>query len=125
MKLRILGNKLRFRLTQNEVKELSNGLTVSDSVDFPIGESLIYSVASDEKISEMSASYQEEIIRVMIPAAALKNWKNDDREGVYHTIQSEIGPFEIAVEKDFKCLHKRPGEDETDNYPNPMEAKHS
>lgn len=125
MKLRILGNKLRFRLTQIEVKELTNGLTVSDSVDFPIGESLIYSVASDEGISEMSASFKEEIIRVMIPSGDLKNWENDNREGVYHTIQSEIGPFEIAVEKDFKCLHKRPGEDETDNYPNPMETSNS
>lgn len=125
MKLRILGNKLRFRLTQNEVEELTNGLTVSDSVDFPIGESLIYSVVSNENISEISASYREEIIRIMIPAGELTNWENDNREGIYHTIQSEIGPFEIAVEKDFKCLHKRPGEDESDNYPNPLETHHS
>lgn len=121
MKLRILGNKLRFRLTQNEVSELVNGLTVSDSVDFPIGESLIYSVATDDGISEMRASYKEEIIRITIPKNTLSNWETDDREGIYHTIDSEIGPFEIAVEKDFKCLHKRSGEDETDNYPNPME----
>ncbi len=125
MKLRILGNKLRFRLSQNEVKELTNGLTVSDSVDFPIGESLIYSVRADVDLSEMEASFQDEIIRVNIPANDLTNWESDSREGIYHTINSEIGAFEIAVEKDFKCLHKRPGEDETNNYPNPLEKVES
>lgn len=125
MKLRILGNKLRFRLTQDEVYELTNGLAVSVSVDFPVGDSLIYSVRAVAGVSEMEASFRNEIIRVTIPATSLTNWETDDREGIYHTIGSEVGDFEIAVEKDFKCLHKRAGEDETNNYPNPMEQANS
>jgi hypothetical protein len=49
-----------------------------------------------------------------------KDWANSVREGIYYDQGvSEDTILKILIEKDFQCLHKRAGEDETDNFPNP------
>ncbi len=120
MKLRILGNKLRYRLSQTEVGELESGKAVTKSVVFPAGNSLQYSVMNSDTISKPEIEFEDQIIRLSIPSIELQGWTEDSREGIYHKWEKDS--FEIALEKDFQCLHKRPGEDETDNYPNPRES---
>lgn len=119
MKLRILGNKIRIRLTQQEVKDLTEGKTVSESVDFPGNNRLIYAVAPQSGHNAISAAFSDNRIILGISEKLLSGWHTDDREGLYHATDQ----LEMAIEKDFKCLHKRPGEDETDNFPNPLENK--
>ncbi|MGB3464104.1 MAG: hypothetical protein WBA74_02500 [Cyclobacteriaceae bacterium] len=117
MKLRILGNKLRFRLTQQEVKDLAEGQKVSAFVDFPGSDQLQYALYPDTQISAIAAIYAHHQIKISVPVNLLTGWDTDMREGLYHSDDR----LDISIEKDFKCLHKRPGEDESDNYPNPLE----
>ncbi|MCR9251301.1 MAG: hypothetical protein NXI20_12800 [bacterium] len=119
MKLRILGNKLRYRLSQTEVSELESGQSVTKSVVFPAGNSFQYSVVNSKSISQPEIVFENQVIQLSIPSFELQGWTEDSREGIYHKWDNDS--FEIALEKDFQCLHKRPGEDETDNYPNPRE----
>ncbi len=119
MKLRILGNKLRFRLSKQEVKELCDGKHIREQTHFPNGNSLTYQVTSRDTVDQPEALYESQKITIQIPSPLLANWHQDDRVGIYHQLNSGNTPFEIAIEKDFQCLHKRPGEDESDNYPNP------
>ena len=123
MKIRILGNKLRLRLGQQEIRSLADGQPVIESVNFPVGDQLQYTVVPVKEIEEMTAAFLHGKISIEVPSALLTGWEFDDRVGLYHEIEVEDNTFSIAVEKDFKCLHKRPGEDETDSYPNPLEGR--
>lgn len=120
MKIRILGNKLRLRLVQQEIRDLTEGRPVVESVDFPVGDQLQYAVEPAADLSEVTAAFEGGKISVKVPVALLEGWEMDDRVGIYHEADTDERTFSIAVEKDFKCLHKRPGEDESDNYPHPM-----
>jgi len=119
MKLRILGNRLRFRLTQEEVKKLCNGEMVMENTTFPTGNTLSYQMGQGKNCIAMTSDYSDNKIKITIPIQLLDGWYHDDRVGLYHTFDQG---FEVAIEKDFQCLHKRPGEDESDNYPNPLKS---
>ena len=121
MKIRIQGNTLRLRLKQQEISALASGQPVKETVDFPLGDQLQYAVSPTQDHDEISAIFREGKISVEIPDQFLDGWELDDRVGLYREIETEEHTFSIAVEKDFKCLHKRPNEDESDNYPHPMQ----
>ncbi|MEL7144886.1 MAG: hypothetical protein AAFO69_00855 [Bacteroidota bacterium] len=123
MKIRILGNKLRLRLQQQEIQKLAAGQAVVETVNFPIGDQLHYAVEPVGVGAEVTATFQNSKISVKIPGELLDGWEMDDRVGIYQEMKSAEEAFSIAVEKDFKCLHKRPGEDESGNYPHPLEEK--
>ena len=112
MKLRILGNKLRFRLTQTEVSMLEQGTIVTEQTEFDDSKAFGYQLLVDE-VTAISTSFQNNIISVSIPRQLVSGWAQDERVGLY----SDNG--NVAIEKDYQCLHKRPGEDEIDNYRNP------
>ncbi len=116
MKLRILGNKLRYRLTQGEVQALESGESVVEKVIFPGGNEMTYSVKPGKR-TEMEVSFSNNEILLEVPSNELNDWSTDQREGIYRNWENNS--FEVALEKDFQCLHKRPNEDESDNYPNP------
>ncbi len=113
MKLRILGNKLRFRLTQTEVSMLEQGNNVIEKTGFDDSNLLEYQILVGKDLKDITSSFMNNQICVTIPGHLLTNWSTDEREGLY----SDNG--NIAIEKDFQCLHKRPGEDEQDNFKNP------
>ena len=117
MKLRILGNKVRLRLSMTEVSQLCAGESVSITVNFPLGNNLIYMVINNPELEKIEICYLENTISLSVPNKILSGWLDDDREGIYYKWETQ--QFEIALEKDFQCLHKRPGEDEKDNFQNP------
>jgi len=53
----------------------------------------------------------------------LTTWATTDLVGLEHQIQLKgEEKLAILIEKDFKCLQERPGEDEEDMFPNPDEG---
>ena len=122
MKLRIQGNSLRLRLTVAEVNEFGRLGHISDSVNFGSDDSsrLIYSLVSSEADDRLRTYFHENRITVVVPNHISNSWVEGNGVG----FSSEHDPAEdersfILVEKDFACLKKRPGEDESDKYPNP------
>ena len=115
MKLRLRGNSLRLRLTRNEVSRLAEVGLVEESVAFGPGteSALVYRVRSGEADD---ATHRAGCIEVVVRPAALKDWANGTSEGIYF----ETGPgLRVAVEKDFRCLAPRDGEDDSDAYEHP------
>ena len=116
MKLRILGNSVRLRLSQTEVSDVLQDMHVSDSVDFG-DSSLIYSLQGSD-VPDIRASFSGNFVTVDVPAAMLQEWGTTEQVSLSH--HQELpggGNLHILIEKDFACLSPRKGEE--DMFPNP------
>jgi hypothetical protein len=126
MKLRIHGNSLRFRITQGEMAALLAGARLEESVQFgpAASENLAYAVETSAQCSEVLASYSNQVIRITLPANLARTLEDADRVGIEHVQPIANGAgLKIILEKDFHCTHPRPGETETDNFPNPNQDR--
>ena len=119
MKLRIQDNSIRFRLTRREVDALRDDGRVSAAVCFPDGASLEYSVETSNLTGQPRASYSPASLVVQIPQAAARHWAATEEVSITGAEALESGQLSILVEKDFACLKPRPGEDESEMFPNP------
>ncbi len=115
MKLRLRGNSLRLRLTRNEVSHLAEAGLVEESVTFGPGTEsvLVYRVRSGEADD---ATHRAGCIEVVVRPVALREWASGIAEGIYFETGAGL---RVAVEKDFRCLAPRDGEDDSDAYEHP------
>lgn len=116
MKLRILNNAIRIRLSQTEVSALQTNNEVVCRTAFAQNE-LVYKLVLRKGIDDVTAQFDEYVISINVPVDIAEAWLNSPSAGFENKDQSQL---KILVEKDFQCLHKRPGEDESDNFPNPL-----
>lgn len=118
MKIRIKGNSIRFRLTQSEVKQLSETGSIGETTE--LGENVFrYQVKLMPEANELQASYTNHTILLMVPETDGKNWFHENRVGFEHEMTLPKGKkLHLLLEKDFTCLENR-AEDQSDNYPNP------
>lgn len=114
MKLRIRGNSIRLRLTQSEVEKIKNAGFVEEKTEFPNGQNLIYSISVSDKLS---ADFSGGKMEISISKETSENWVDSEEVGIYET----VGNLQISIEKDFKCLTPRKGEEDTDTFPHPKE----
>jgi hypothetical protein len=124
MKLRIRGDSIRIRVTQAELREIAEHGSVRDRINFGDGVALTYALESDPKAREPSARYAGQIVSIVLPAATVQRWASSNEVSIEG--EQPIGGGErlrILVEKDFACLQPRTGEDESDMFPNPQDAK--
>ena len=122
MKLRIKGNSLRLRLTQGEVQQLAETGEVQEQVPFASNATLTYRLRRDSKINDITATYTGNIIEILIPERASREWCGTDRVTLEHSQRVPDGELRVTLEKDFACLAPRAGEDESDNFPHPRAA---
>jgi Family of unknown function (DUF7009) len=118
MKLRVLGDSIRLRLTRGEVAELGRSGVVGERTHFAGGVVMEYRLCRDAGVAACKASLEGNVLTVSAPASAVDQWLNSDDVA----IRSEAQPANTArilVEKDFACLTERPGEDDSDAYPHP------
>ena len=78
MKLRIKGDSLRLRLSQGEMRSLAERGEVEDRITFPGGGLLRYRLRVDREISDISASYAENIVNILVPASLSERWCGTD-----------------------------------------------
>lgn len=116
MKIRINGNFIRLRLSQSEVKKFATDGQVGDVINFG-DRSLTYQLVNTSGTDQVSVGFDGSNITVQIPETVAQNWSETELVGFENADQSDV---KILVEKDFQCLHKRPEEDESDNFPNPQ-----
>lgn len=123
MKLRIRGNSLRFRLTQSELALLIRAGRVEDGLHFPPGASnrLVYAVEISNGGDGVRAWCRQDEIGISLPLRLAQIWNDTDQVGIEARLPLEGNAWlTVVVEKDFRCLQPRPGEDESDHFPNPQ-----
>jgi hypothetical protein len=116
MKLRIQGNVLRFRLTQKEVACLHDHNLVESAIHFPSGRALRYVLDSSSDASAVSAEYEGDSIRIVVPREMAVSWAQSSDVAIDGLHDPRVG---ILIEKDFQCLHKS-DEQNPDAFPNPL-----
>lgn len=111
MKLRILDNSIRLRLSQTEVNSLGSGNAVHVHVSLQ-PDSFKYTVLPG--VGPLRAAFRNSEMIVEIPQSDIDSWWDSDRV----SIEGNHEDVKILVEKDFKCLTDR-NEDESDLFENP------
>jgi hypothetical protein len=122
MKLRILDDSLRLRLSQGELERLRTLGRVEASIGFGPGptQQLIYAIVVAPEAQRIGATFTEREIVVTLPKPVADAWVDGDDVGLQAEQSLGLGrTLALLVEKDFKCLVPRPGEDSYDGFPNP------
>ncbi|MDN5213973.1 hypothetical protein QQ020_17995 [Fulvivirgaceae bacterium BMA12] len=125
MKLRFNKNTIRLRVSQSDLQKLMAENELVEKVHFGGDQAnFYYKLKISGEVTAMLATCQQGEITVTIPQELAGDWATSGQTGLYHeqSTASEA-TLSISVEKDFQCLHKRPGENETDNFPNPLAEK--
>jgi hypothetical protein len=122
MKLRLLDDSIRLRLSRSEVIAADKGGVVEGQTRFPDGAAFTYALEALEDSSRASAAFTRERMVVRLPAAQIAAWANDDTAVSLHG-EIELaggGALTLLVEKDFRCLSPREDEDQSDLFTNPQ-----
>ncbi|WP_019669712.1 DUF7009 family protein [Eudoraea adriatica] len=118
MKIRILGNSVRFRLTRSEVNSLCNKGYIENKTNFDTNV-FTYAVRLVSDSEKLNAKFMDNTITLNLPKALGANWHKTEQVGFSETISfMNNGSLSLLLEKDFTCLDER-AEDQSDNYPNP------
>ncbi len=122
MKLRILENSIRFRLSVHDLESLSEHGTISSSIRISHDRTFTYTLQSIDKISVLSSDFVDDEVLFCIPKDKIKRLCDPGEVGIYDAIKhNDLVLLNITIEKDFKCLTPR-AEDESDLFPNPNES---
>lgn len=118
MKIRILGNSVRFRLTRTEVNTLCTKGYIENKTKFNT-DVFTYAIRLVADSKKLDAQFRDNTITLNLPQSLGSNWHLTERVGFSETIDIEDnGGLSLLLEKDFTCLDERQ-EDQSDNYPNP------
>lgn len=119
MKIRIRGNSVRFRLTKTEVDSFCAIGHFEEKTEFG-GQTFRYRLMEKEGLDHLDAEYEGDTITMYLPANERKRWGESNQVGFRHTVTLPSGKeLFLLLEKDFACLDET-GEDQSDNYPNPL-----
>lgn len=121
MKLRLLDNSIRLRLSRGDVAAADEQGIVEGRTRFPNGSVLIYILEALPNASDASATYVNDRLIVKLPASEISAWANDDAAV---SLRSRVSlpdgdDLKLLVEKDFKCLSHRHDEGQSNLFPNP------
>ena len=120
MKLRILDNSIRLRLSQSEVQQVSEKGLVRGRVRFAGSNAFEYILESSPATVNPEAHMSNNVLTVRVPRMDIRQWADSERVSIDAAqVLSDGERLRILVEKDFRCLSPREGEDESDLYPHP------
>jgi hypothetical protein len=120
MKLRIKEKSIRLRLTKGEVDAIREKGVVTATTGFPGGRHFSYSLESSPANVNTAAFYSDNNLSVRLPETLALAWVMTEQVSIEGEQLLDDGEkLSILVEKDFACLTPRPGEDESDMFPNP------
>jgi hypothetical protein len=118
MKLRIRGDSLRLRLSQAEIARLRDTGEVGDRIRF--GDRSLDYVLVSAGIEAPRARFDGDRIEVAVPHATARDWAETEQISIEaEQTLADGAPLRLLIEKDFKCLAPRAGEDDSDAFPNP------
>ncbi len=120
----MLGNSIRLRLSQTEVKQILNEGEVKQTVKFSKdAQTHLHYTLKKTDVNEISASFDNNEICVYLPIAIANEWADSLQVSLEnHVPIKDDEQLKILVEKDFQCLDEKRDEDESDLFPNPGEV---
>ena len=121
MKLRLLDDSIRLRLSRDEVIAADERGVVEAQTRFPDGSVLTFALEAQKNGSNASASFTRDRLVVKLPAPKIAAWAKDETAV---SLRDELalplgGPLKLLVEKDFRCLAPRDDEDQSNLFRNP------
>jgi hypothetical protein len=124
MKLRLLDDSIRLRLSRDEVAAAAERGVVEGRTRFPDGSVFTFALEALQNRSDTSASYSSDRLVVKLPARDIAAWAKD---GTAVSLHGELelplgGPLKLLVEKDFRCVSPRDDEDQSNLFQNPEQA---
>ena len=126
MKLRIHENTIRLRLSKPEVATLRETGLLQATLRLPGSDALTYSLESSPASVRATAQFRDGCLRVLLPDSAVTEWADSDRVSIRSEQVGDNGEaLGLLIEKDFKCLTPREGEDEGELYPHPEQGSRS
>lgn len=122
MKLRILGNSIRLRVSKRELESLAGTGGAADAIAFGRDARLSYRIAAATVAAPTAEFHADEIV-VTLPETEVRKLVETDLVSIQGEQPLEAGEvLKILVEKDFECLVPRPGEDPRDLFDNPARS---
>ena len=121
MKLRLLDDSIRLRLSRDEVVAADEQGLVEGQTRFPDGSVFTFALEALDNSSAASASYTSDRMVVKLPAPKISAWAKDDSAVSLHG-ELELplgGHLKVLVEKDFRCVSPRDDEDQSNLFRNP------
>ncbi len=119
MKLRILDNTLRFRLSRPEIERFTAGNAVTAGVFFPGSGHLSICLSSDAALVAINVTFDGGRLGVSVPAATARTLCAPEAVTIDQVVANRGGPdLSIKIEKDFRCLMPR-DEDESTLFEHP------
>jgi hypothetical protein len=120
VKLRVLDNSIRLRLTRSEVETVNEHGLVRGSVRFAGSNTFDYVLESSPATVKPEAHISNNVLTVRLPELDVRHWAGSEQVSIQSEQLLDDGDqLRILVEKDFQCLAPREGEDESDMYPHP------
>lgn len=122
MKLRILDNSIRLRLTRTEVETANSAGQVRGRVHFDGANAFEYVFESSPAMVTPEAHISNNVMTVRVPSADVQQWAESEQVSIAAEQLLDDGRrLKILIEKDFACLAPRDSEDESDMFPHPDE----
>ncbi|MFQ3364264.1 MAG: hypothetical protein ACI883_001240 [Candidatus Azotimanducaceae bacterium] len=124
MKLRMLGDSLRLRLTMSETQSIGEGQSVAETTSFPDGSVMAYvlSVAGEQVSAGMAMHQGQHQLLIKIPLSLAEHWSHSTDVGLGGDEPLYIDGLQILIEKDFDCVSPRLGDEGRDTFPNPSHS---
>jgi hypothetical protein len=113
MKLRLMGNTVRLRMSQSEVETLTETGIVEESADF-VPNPLVYMIHASKDRGQIEVSFLNGWITISVPEKATKEWAAGSEVGMKGSFRG----VSVLIEKDWSCLHGDESEDQ-DRFPRP------
>jgi hypothetical protein len=115
MKIRCVTNSIRLRLRKSELATLQEQGEVVESINFG-PRTLSYRLRVHAALSQSRATFEEDLIDVVLPQAEADRWATTEQVSIEHWLKlSEGEQLHLLVEKDFPCKD-RPEEDQSDTF---------
>ena len=124
MKLRMLGDSLRLRLSMSETQMIGAGRSVIENTTFPDGSVMSYALSVDgNRVSAGMALHQgQHQLLIKIPLSLAEHWSHSTDVGLGGDEPLYIDGLQILIEKDFDCVSPRLGDEGRDTFPNPSHS---
>jgi hypothetical protein len=110
---------MRLRVSPSEMKRLLSAGRIEEVIHFgPEPDAkLIYALEQVESNKEISVRYRPQEVTVALSTENARNWAEGDEVGIYGSFNVGHGQLELVIEKDFACLDRLEGNEDT--FPNP------
>jgi hypothetical protein len=98
MKLRIQGNSIRLRLSDQEIVQVQAGQSIIEKLSFGEASELIYSLDSSPHVNSVQANFNGRTVQVLVSKKILSAWAHSNEVSIQNDRSERVS---ILIEKDF------------------------